>query len=281
MTQALPKLATLEEIVEEAAEIARRHASRLASTAPDIRIKADKSPVTAADLEIAAFLRERLLGLLPGSGWLCEEGAAVESEKGGLVWVVDPLDGTKEFIRGIPEFSISIALLVGLEPAVGAVANPMTREMGLWSASEGLLLNGFAASTPPQTGTKLEDIVANASRTEFEKGSLVEFCRTLREVKPIGSVAYKLLRVAAGLEQLYFSVEPKSEWDLCGGIALIHAAGLDYVRFDGAPMRFTGTNKRINTGAIAGAGQLIQGFLARFGEAVGQGQDRIARGIVR
>lgn len=281
MTKRLPKLAEFESVMEAAADIARRHAERLRDSRPEARLKADSSPVTAADLEIAAFLQESLLALTPGANWLCEEGPAVEREANELIWVVDPLDGTKEFLRGLPEFSISVALLDHLRPVLAAVVNPMTGEAGVWSDAGGLRFKGNVAPPAALGGSRLEEAAANVSRTEYEKGSLEEFRKGLKEIRPIGSVAYKLLRVAAGAEDLYFSVEPKSEWDLCGGAALLSAAGLTYVTFDGLPMTFTGTNRRIESGAVAGSASLVQDFLVHFAAPIHESQDRIARKLVR
>ncbi|MCA0305106.1 MAG: hypothetical protein LCH95_22085 [Proteobacteria bacterium] len=280
MSNGMPGFSDFETVVEGGVAVARQHAERLKEMPPEVRTKADKSPVTAADLAVAAYLEKGLLALTPGANWLCEEGSAIDKQS-DLVWIVDPLDGTKEFLRGLPEFSVSVALLHRLQPVLAAVVNPMTGEAGYWSAADGLRFKG--PSVPGAfTGVKrLEDVCANASRTEFEKGSLSAYRAVLKEVRPIGSVAYKLLRVAMGLEELYFSVEPKSEWDLCGGVALVTAAGLAYETFDRVPMKFTGTNRRIETGAVAGPAPMVRDFMARFSGPIADDQDKIARKIVR
>jgi myo-inositol-1(or 4)-monophosphatase len=80
-------------------------------------------------------------------------------------------------------------------------------------------------------------------------------------VRPLGSVAYKLLRVASGAEDLTFSVQPKHEWDICGGVGLIQAAGLDYIRFDGTENRFNQADVLVGSGAVAGPPDLAREFL--------------------
>jgi 3'-phosphoadenosine 5'-phosphosulfate (PAPS) 3'-phosphatase len=110
--------------------------------------------------------------------------------------------------------------------------NPITGEAGYWSATEGIRFAGFAAAPTHSLLKKLSAAVACASRTEFDKGSLAAFGQKLGKINPIGSVAYKLLRVAGGADDLYFSIEPKSEWDVCGGIALLVGSGNTYLRFD-------------------------------------------------
>ena len=83
-------------------------------------------------------------------------------------------------------------------------------------------------------------------------------------------MAYKLLRVAGAADHLTFSVVPKSEWDVCGGLALLQAAGFPYVRFDGRPQRFNEPDTRITCGAVAGPAPLVEAFLERLAKMEGQ-----------
>ena len=78
----------------------------------------------------------------------------------------------------------------------------------------------------------------------------------------MGSVAYKLMRVAAGYDHLTFSVQHKSEWDICGGVALLNAAGKVYRRFDGESLRFNQKHTLIRSGAVAGDEAIVNQFLA-------------------
>ena len=272
-------LARVVEALEQAADIARLHFAALAPT--DHKVKSNATPVTQADTQIAELLRLRLGSLAPDAGWQCEEhqedhvGASAD-----FSWVVDPLDGTKEFIGKIPEFAISVALIRGGKPVLSAIVNPVTREAGYWSASTGINFRTLAALNGAMP-TDLSRAVANVSRTEFNKGSLTPFADRLAAMKPLGSVAYKLLRIANGSEHLYFSVEPKSEWDICGGVGLIWAAGLEYRRFDGEPIRFGGANSRIRSGAVAGPKRLVDDFMRRFEGEIAHCQALIASGVVR
>lgn len=275
----LPALETIETILSDAARIARTNvAQRRGKQA--FETKANDSPVTQTDLAIASHLKRQLLALTPSAGWLCEEGDTAPSNA-REVWVVDPLDGTKEFIRALPEFSISVALIRDREPVLGAVINPLTGETGLWNETEGLHFTATADRVERQPPRSLGEATANASRTEFEKGRLGGFVPPLREIVPLGSVAYKLLRVAAGSEDLYFSVEPKSEWDLCGGVALVRAAGLQYERFDREPTTFGGTNTRISSGAVAGPPALVDEFFRSCGTEIARYQGMIRSGEIK
>ena len=267
------------EVLEQAAALARKHFA--AEPWASHTLDAD-NPVTAADVEIAELLREQLRALAPDAAWRCEEhqDSEVQTMSGGDAWIVDPLDGTREFIRRIPEFGLSVALIRDGKPVLSAVTNPVTREAAYWSGSTGLDFRPAAAlqtAMPADVGAA----VANVSRTEFNKGSLTPFADRLAAMKPLGSVAYKLLRIANGSEHLYFSVEPKSEWDICGGVGLIWAAGLEYRRFDGEPIRFGGENSRIRSGAVAGPKRLVDDFMRRFESEIARCQALIASGVVR
>ena len=260
----------------DAAAVASRNFGRTSTT---VETKKNATPVTSVDKEISALLRERLTHLVPEAAWRGEEdeeGDATASAE--LVWIVDPLDGTKEFIRGIPEFGVSVALVARGEPVAGGIVNPMTGEVGIWSADHGLTITHRQSRERART---LKAAVANVSRTEYEKGSLQALSSGLKEIRPFGSVAYKLLRLASGQEDLYFSVEPKSEWDICAGAALVWAAGLEYRRFDGEPIRFGGANSRIRSGAVAGPGRLVDEFMRRFEGEIAHCQALIASGAVR
>jgi myo-inositol-1(or 4)-monophosphatase len=233
-------------IADAAAEIARAGAA-----APlDVVTKDDGSPVTAVDSAVNAFLRRELTLLLPRSAWLSEESeddpARLRRE---LVWIVDPIDGTKQLVRGIPEVAISIGLSASGRVAAAAIVNPMTGERGSWVEGGPPVFEGLTARSDPASLDVAEAIV---SRTESEAGDLLGLESVVASARPVGSVAYKLLRVAAGADALTYSVRPKSEWDICGGVGLLLAAGRAYRRFDGAPNRFNRADPVIPCGAAAG-----------------------------
>jgi myo-inositol-1(or 4)-monophosphatase len=190
-------------------------------------IKADqkllgRGPVTEADRAADRVLREALLR--EGEGWLSEESAddlaRLERQR---VWVVDPLDGTREFVAGIPEWSVSIALVENGRAIAGGVCNPATRETFLGSLENGLTYNGKPARASART--TLEGATVLASRSEMQKGKWEAFRNAPITIRPTGSVAYKLALVAAGLAEATWTLTPKHEWDIAGGVALIQAAG--------------------------------------------------------
>jgi myo-inositol-1(or 4)-monophosphatase len=212
--------------------------------------KADGSPVTAVDAVVNAFLRRELLALVPGSGWLSEESVDDRARLGrGLVWIVDPIDGTEQLVSGIPEVAISIGLVLHGRVVAAAVVNPLTGEAGTWVDGAP---PAFVGLNPIPVPSSLEDAEALVSRSETEAGQLTGLEGLVGATRTVGSVAYKLLRVAAGADALTYSIRPKYEWDVCGGVGLVEAAGRVYLRLDGAPVRFNQADTWIPTGAVAG-----------------------------
>jgi myo-inositol-1(or 4)-monophosphatase len=191
------------------------------------RVKADRkasdqSLVTEADRSVNRVLREFLQR--DQEGWLSEEDADdLERLKRHRVWVVDPLDGTREFVAGIPEWSISVALVEGGEAIAGGVCNPATGETFLGSKETGVTYNGKQAHASKKD--RLDGAEVLASRSEEERGEWARYQKTSLVIRPVGSVAYKLARVAAGLADATWTLNPKNEWDVAAGVALVEAAG--------------------------------------------------------
>jgi myo-inositol-1(or 4)-monophosphatase len=184
--------------------------------------KSGHDPVTEADRALDCVIRENLLR--PGEGWLSEESADDLSRlRCQRVWVVDPLDGTREFVEGVPEFCVSIALVERGQPVAGGISNPATNEIFLGAKGSGVSYNG--ASTRMSQRTALQDAVVLSSRSETKRGEWRRFQNAPFKIQPTGSVAYKLARVSAGLADATFTLRPKHEWDIGGGAALILAAG--------------------------------------------------------
>lgn len=179
-------------------------------------------PVTAADEAADDLLRRILPG--EGEGWLSEESVDDPARLGcHRVWVVDPIDGTREFIEGIPEWCVSIGLLEDGVPVAGGIYNPVTDEMVLGSLEDGVTLNGAAVEvTRPAADDR---IIVLASRSEIRRGEWERFQNGRFDVRPCGSVAYKMALVAAGLADATWTLVGKSEWDVAGGTALVRAAG--------------------------------------------------------
>jgi myo-inositol-1(or 4)-monophosphatase len=195
-------------------------------------VRADRKPsdgsfVTEADRSVNRALHEFLQR--DQEGWLSEEDTDdLERLKKQRVWVVDPLDGTREFVAGIPEWSISVAMVEGGQAIAGGVCNPATGEIFLGSKETGVTYNGKQAHASKKD--RLEGAVVLASRSEVECGKWACYRQASFVIRPMGSVAYKLARVAAGLEDATWTLESKNDWDVAAGVALVEAAG-GYVQF--------------------------------------------------
>jgi len=178
--------------------------------------------ITQVDRAVSDVLRAALLK--KHEGWLSEEDV---DDLGRLskqvVWVVDPLDGTREFVDGIPEWCISVGLVVDGTAVAGGVCNPATNELFLGSFKSGVTYNGRPAQ--PSQRTDLNGAVVLASRQEYKRGEWEQFEGKQFSIKPTGSVAYKLALVSAGLADATWTLSPKHEWDVAAGVALVSSAG--------------------------------------------------------
>jgi myo-inositol-1(or 4)-monophosphatase len=214
----LADLAHARAALAEAMAVLRHHAIG----AVPFDVKEGAGPVTAADREVDALLRAALPR--QGEGGLSEES---EDDPARLrcrrVWVVDPLDGTRSFVAGRPEYSTSIALVEDGEPVLGAVGNPAAGVVVSGGPGLGLEVAGEPAlAWPPPNGADLRVL---ASRSEWKRGAWRRYEGAGCRVLPMGSVAYKLALVAAGFADATWTLDPKHEWDVAAGTALVRAAG--------------------------------------------------------
>ena len=225
------------------------------------RVKSKGDPVTEADEAVDAALRSTLP--LPGEGWLSEETADDPSRLDcARTWIVDPLDGTKEFVRGIPEWCVSVGLVEGDQPVAGGILVPSRGLTILGSLDTGVTVNGEPARVRELDG--LDGITVLASRSEVKRGRWERFSSAPFAVEPLGSVAYKMGLVAAGLADATWTLVPKNEWDVAGGTALVRAAGGAVWRPDGEPLKFN-QPKTLLPGLLAtpaGLEQPVRDYLA-------------------
>lgn len=215
------------------------------------RVKDGGDPVTEADLA----LNEVLHGILPqsGEGWLSEETADSDDRLGReRVWIVDPLDGTKEFVNGVPEWCVSVALAEGGNAVAGGIFFPDRDLMIVGAVDAGLTVNG--KPTRAREHGSLDGIEVLASRSEVKRGEWERFATAPFKVQPMGSVAAKMGLVAAGLADATWTLVPKHEWDVAGGTALVRAAGGDVWRLDGTSPRFNRPKPKFDGLFAASAG---------------------------
>ncbi len=227
------------------------------------RMKSGDDPVTAADLVINEALRTTLPR--EAEGWLSEETADDPDRLGcGRVWLVDPLDGTREFVAGIPEWSVSVGLVVDGRPVAGGIHNPATGHRVVGSVDDGVILDGAPAEASPRTA--LEGALVLASRSEVKRGEWNPFFATPVSVRNMGSVAYKLALVAAGLADATWTLVPKHEWDVAAGAALVLSAGGAVFGPDGEGVTFNRPDTLLPGLVATGPGleQPVRDFLKPF-----------------
>jgi myo-inositol-1(or 4)-monophosphatase len=231
-------LARIERALRDASVVLSQFKPGAVST----RFKAGDDPVTAADIAVDRVLRRALQE--PGEGWLSEETA---DDVGRLtsrrVWIVDPLDGTREFVQGIPEWCVSVGLVEDGLPVVGGVVNPQTGVEVLGAVGTGVMVNGRPATR--RMTAHIEGALMLASRSEVRRGEWDRFFSTPVSIRNMGSVAWKLALVAAGQADATWTLVPKHEWDVAGGAALVRAAGGRVMLPDGSEVRFNLPDPRL------------------------------------
>lgn len=220
----------------------------------DLGLKGAGDPVTEADLAVDAVLRRCLLR--EGEGWLSEE---TRDDPVRLVrrrvWIVDPIDGTREFVEGIPEWSVSVGLVEDGRPIAGGVLNPATDEAVVGAVGCGVMLND--APVRVRNGGRLQGATILASRSECRRGEWDSHKAAPFRVRPMGSVAWKLACVAAGKADGTWTEKPRNEWDLAAGVALILAAGGASRLPDGSEPRFN-RPETLLPGLFAGPEGLVE-----------------------
>ncbi|GAA5532836.1 3'(2'),5'-bisphosphate nucleotidase CysQ [Deinococcus aluminii] len=226
----------------EAGELLRGHLAR--GLTVEHKTGAD-DPVTAADREASELILAGLNAAFPQDGLLSEEAAdspaRLDTQR---VWIVDPIDGTKEFTTGSPDYAVSIGLAVDGEPVLGVVYAPATAELFTGVVGAGVTKNGESAGFSNRA-----EYVVSVSDTEFRR----ELHRhDLPGMVPSGSIALKLARIAGGEADVTFTMSPRSEWDIAAGHALVRAAGGDLRRRDGQPIRYNLRRPHIEQGLIGG-----------------------------
>jgi myo-inositol-1(or 4)-monophosphatase len=226
--------------------------------------KGPDNPVTRADLEANACIRALLSAAFPDDGWLSEETADSTDRLGRRrVWVVDPLDGTKEFIQHIPEFCVCIALVEDGRPVVAVEYNPAADRLYAAARGEGTIVNGAPARV--SRTARVADAVVLASRSEDKRGEWDPF-KSRMHVRLTGSVAFKLAELSTGAGDATFTLTPKNEWDICAGTLLVEEAGGKVTDLHGAPLVFNQPTT-LRPGMIASNGTLHDGLLAAIADA--------------
>jgi 3'(2'), 5'-bisphosphate nucleotidase len=269
--------------VSDSLEIGANRAARLLDSLTDIvmraaaatlavpfesverRLKDDRSPVTAADVASEAIITESISRLLPGVPIVAEESAS-QKIFGKLLpsfVIVDPLDGTREFLSGHDEFTVNIGIVTRGVPVVGIIAAPAQGQ--LWRGIVGgsaekfnvRVENGHATvsnrkTIHSRTGVSQKALVAATSRSHIDPATEKFLGRlSIAEKYPCGS-SVKFCHVAEGAADIYPRLAPTREWDIAAGCAILSAAGGVVTTTDGDELRFGGVADNF----------LVPGFIA-------------------
>ena len=193
-----------------------------------VREKGRADLVTEADLASQEIVRERLLSAFPLHGFLGEENSSIPSRDAGYRWIVDPLDGTTNYVHGIPNYCVSIALEQEGRLVVGAVFDPVGEECFTAAAGQGAWLNGQPLRVSELT--QLDQAVVAMSlppdieRDDVELRQFLEVVVKAQSMRRMGSSALNLCYVAAGRFDAYWSSSTKV-WDIAAGVLMVREAG--------------------------------------------------------
>ncbi len=251
-------LTLLAEAARAAGHIARRHFDN----GPRTWEKRDgQGPVTEADLEIDDSLRRDLMAARPSYGWLSEETADGPGRLScSRVFVVDPIDGTRAFLEGSPDFSHSLSVVEDGVPVAAAIYLPMPDRMFLATRGGGATLNGAAIAVTGRAGLAGATVLGTKSnfRDELWRGG-----RPPVEQRFMSSLAYRLALVGQGRFDAMITLRDAWEWDIAAGALVVTEAGGRIADRRGGALAFNNPRPLLD-GVVAGAPGIAEALLARL-----------------
>ena len=208
----------------------------------DVEIKSDHSPVTLADKMADQMIREILSTRFPTYAFLTEESEDnLERRKNDYVWIVDPVDGTKDFVAKDDEFTTNIALAYKGEVLVGVVLAPALNEYYYATKNEGAFKFSNGKVTPIHVNDKLNNLTVLTSvfhQTENEKAVIVKYHDKIKNVMKVGS-SLKACRIAEGLAEITYRLsDGTKEWDTAAMQLIVEEAGGVMVKPNGARITY-------------------------------------------
>ena len=220
-----------------------------------IQQKGEHDFVTRVDLEVSEFLLGELPKLLEGSVVLSEEAEYAAPPEKGYCWIVDPVDGTTNFIYNMPLFGVSIGLLHNQKPVLGVVHNPAGRETFTAAAGLGAFLNGNPIAVCKDE--KINKTLVLAETNPYSKSRkstatikmLDAFFADCKDIRITGSAALDVCYIAAGRAGVFVS-ESLNPWDFTGGLAILLEAGGTATQWDGSPPNYVGNQTFAATNGI-------------------------------
>lgn len=228
-----------------------------------VRYKSKSQPVTQADLAIDNFLKSFFKEKTPDFGWVSEESNDNKSRfSSEFFWCLDPIDGTRSYISGKPEYTISLALIKRNQPIIGYILNPETKEFFFAKKNSGAFCNGkkiFVGQKSDISSAKL-----GISNSEIEILKQYNFFNK-KNIINIGSIAYKVALVAKGKIDVALSFTKKNDWDLAASDLILKEAGGNIKNITGEKIVYNSNLMSINS-VIACNNKLIQQLCVKFNE---------------
>jgi myo-inositol-1(or 4)-monophosphatase len=246
--------APLEAVMREAGELARETARR---PFKHWNKGHDHSPVSEGDIAVNELLQARLTALAPQAGWLSEESEHSTGGAAPLSWIVDPIDGTRAYITGRADWTISVALVEDGRPVLAALYAPATDDMFLAVRGTGATLN--AAAIRAKDGGLAGARLAGPKRTLERIAGLAPDIHTEPKVF---SLALRLARVAQGALDASFASKGSHDWDLAAADLLVHEAGGILSTFAGQELTYNRAEPVHQ--ALLAAGRNRHGCLIEF-----------------
>jgi len=207
------------------------------------------SPVSEADIAVDALLKQRLSGARPDFGWLSEETEDDPRRmQAAMVWVVDPIDGTRAYIAGYEDWSISAALVAGGRPIAAAVYAPVAEQLFVAADGEGATINGVAIAASEGAdldGARIAGPQGFLNRLSTERPAIVAMPK-------VHSLALRMARVASGDLDAALASGNAHDWDLAAADLLVHEAGGALTALDGRHLAYNQPTPRHGTLVAAG-----------------------------
>jgi myo-inositol-1(or 4)-monophosphatase len=255
----------------ETAELAAREAGQAIMSFYGKKYRIDEKkkgdPVTEADLEANSRIRKILLSRFPRDGWLSEEDKdGAERLNASRVWVVDPIDGTKEFIEETPQFSVSIGLVAEGKAVLGVVYNPAQGQLFRAARGAGATLNGLPIHVSQRERMEGALLLVSRSEPRLRFQPFADLCR----VQPVGSIAYRLALVAGGEGDGTLTFRSVHEWDICAGAHIVEEAGGTVLDGAGRALAFN-QREALFRGVVASNGSLARSLQEILAKALSEG----------
>jgi myo-inositol-1(or 4)-monophosphatase len=240
-----PLTDALEGVVREAGALAHKAFGTRVRT----WVKERDSPVSEIDIAVDRLLKERLAAIAPDAGWLSEESEDAPARlEASRVWIVDPIDGTRSFINGRPDWTISVALVEARRPVVAALFAPVSGEFFRATAGAGATRNGTPIAATPGGAIAGARVAGPKALLDHLAAVAPAFTIPPR----IHSLALRLARVADGTLDAAFASSTSHDWDLAAADLLVHEAGGALTTLGGTTLAYNGASTVHDTLVAAG-----------------------------